>query len=141
MKIIASAALFVALIVPASAAVASEGARLTLTFEAGTPSGAIMVSLFSSAETYAGGAPVEQAVVNVAKGQGSVTFSDLPAGVYAVKAFHDVDGNGRMTANPFGRPIEPFAFSNNARGTMGPPSWEQASFRVESDTAQAIEIR
>ena len=70
-----------------------------------------------------------------------MTFEGLPAGDYGVKAFHDVNGNGRMDTNPFGMPIEPYAFSNNAVGNMGPAGWDRAKFAVSGATAQTISIR
>ena len=57
-------------------------------------------------------------------------FTGLAPGRYAVKAFHDVNGDGKMAANPFGVPTEPYAFSNNAKGMMGPPKWTDAAFEV-----------
>ena len=135
-------ALIIALASPACVhAATAEPAPLVLTFDTGSATGAVMVSLFDSEAAYTGGAPVQQARVDVARGERTATFVNLPAGVYAVKAFHDLDGNGRMTVNPFGRPIEPFAFSNNARGNMGPAGWDAARFSARGQTAQTIEIR
>lgn len=114
--------------------------RLTLTFETGAETGAIMVALYDSEAAYEGGAPARVARVDVAAGQHEAVF-DLPAGAYGVKAFHDVNGNGKMDVNPFGMPTEPFAFSNNAVGNMGPAKWDRARFEVSGATAQAIRIR
>ena len=139
MKTAAIAALIVALSAPVSAhGTTIEPARLTLTFETTAQTGAIMVSLFDSAEAYSGGAPVRQARVNVAKGERTAVFAGLPSGAYAVRAFHDVNGDERLTTNPFGRPIEPFAFSNNARGNMGPAGWEAAQVVVKGAAIQTI---
>jgi uncharacterized protein (DUF2141 family) len=115
--------------------------RLALTFETAAGSGAVMVSLFDSKAAYGGGPPVRQARIGVARGEREAVFEGLPAGTYAVKAFHDVDGNGRMNVNPFGVPTEPIAFSNNARGSMGPAPWERASFAVSGTTSQTIVLR
>ncbi|MBU1346918.1 MAG: DUF2141 domain-containing protein [Alphaproteobacteria bacterium] len=121
-------------------AVAGEPATLSLTFDTGVETGAVMVALYDAA-TYNGGQPVRSAMIDVASGQHMTTFQGLPHGDYAVKAFHDTNGNGRLDANPFGAPIEPYAFSNNARGNMGPASWDRARFTVSGDTAQTISIR
>ena len=67
-------------------------------------------------------------------------FEDLPTGTYAMKAFHDVDGDGEMATNPFGMPTEPFAFSNNAVGNMGPAGWDRAQFVASGDVAQTIDL-
>jgi uncharacterized protein (DUF2141 family) len=46
-----------------------------------------------------------------------------------------------MNRNPFGMPTEPYAFSNNAVGNMGPAGWDRARFTVQGATAQTISIR
>lgn len=119
---------------PASASVRFD-------FETGAATGKIMVALYDTAEAYDGGAPVRAAQVDVAAGARDAVFADLPAGDYAMEAFHDVNGDGRMNTNPFGMPTEPFAFSNNARGNMGPASWDRARFSVSGESAQTIAIR
>ncbi|HEX8256997.1 MAG TPA: DUF2141 domain-containing protein [Allosphingosinicella sp.] len=142
MKTTLLAALIAALAAPAGAHAAPAGSsRLTLTFETGAATGAVLVALFDSKAAYDGGAPVRQARVDVAKGERIAIFANLASGDYAMKAFHDLDGDGRMTTNPFGRPIEPFAFSNNARGNMGPAAWDRARLKVAADVSQIVEIR
>lgn len=125
----------------AAPALAEPVASIRFDFETGAATGKIMVALYDTAEAYSGGAPVRQAQVDVANGQTQADFGDLPAGDYAMKAFHDVNGNGRMDTNPFGMPTEPFAFSNNARGNMGPASWDRARFSVSGEVAQTVAIR
>ena len=100
-----------------------------------------MVVLFDSAAGYDGDAPVRQAMVDVAAGARSAVFEGLPVGDYAMKSFHAVDGDGEMDTNPFGMPTEPFAFSNNAVGNMGPASWGRAHFTVSGETRQTITLR
>ena len=56
-------------------------------------------------------------------------------------AAHWFDGDGEMDANPFGMPTEPYGFSNNAVGNMGPASWDRARFTVSGATAQTISLR
>ena len=119
----------------------SGTSSVALTFETGVSRGAVMVALFDSQASYDGGAPVGQARVDVAAGGRTATFGNLPAGDYAARAFHDVNGDGEMNTNPFGMPTEPYAFSNNAVGNMGPASWERARFDVSGETAQTITIR
>ena len=125
----------------AAPAFAADDATVTLTFDTAASTGEIMVVLFGSEAAYGGqGAPVAQAMIDVAAGQHTATFT-VPAGDYAVKSFHDVNGDGRMNTNPFGMPTEPYAFSNNARGNMGPATWAQAHFTVEGDVAQTISLK
>ena len=136
---IRSALLAVALLL-ATPAFASEPPSVSLTFVTSVNTGAVMVALYDEA-TYSGGRPVRAARIDVAAGERTVIFEGLPAGDYGVKAFHDVNGDGKMNTNPFGMPTEPYAFSNNAVGNMGPAGWDRARFEVSRPTAQTISIR
>jgi len=121
----------------ASAATAEP---VTFQFETGQRTGVIMLAIYDSAQTYGGGRPVVAEALPVTAGVSEITL-DLPVGDYGMKAFHDVDGDGRMNTNPFGMPTEPYAFSNNAVGNMGPASWDRARFSVSGATTQTITIR
>lgn len=114
----------------------SEGARSTLevVFEnIKKPRGDVRLAMFSNSEGYSGkGSPVRAAVVSVASDTVTATFEGLEPGTYAIRAFHDVDGDGKMDTNLFGMPTEPFAFSNNAKARGGPAAWDEASFKVVS---------
>ena len=115
---------------------------VVLTFETGARTGMVMVALYDSAAAFDGrnGVAVAQTAIS-ASGRVVATFANLPAGDYAVKAFHDVNGDGEMNTNPFGMPTEPYAFSNNAVGNMGPARWARAHFAVSGETVQTISIR
>ena len=136
--LIAAAALMLA----AGPALAQDaGADVTFAFAVGQPTGHIMVALFDSEAAYRGeGAPVRVARLDVTGPTAIALFEDLPTGTYAMKAFHDVDGDGEMATNPFGMPTEPFAFSNNAVGNMGPAGWDRAQFVASGDVAQTIDL-
>lgn len=71
----------------------------------------------------------------------SVTFNDLPKGKYAVKVFHDENNNGDLDKSFFMQPKEAYGFSNNARGTFGPASWEDAQFELSSDITIQITVK
>jgi len=57
---------------------------------------------------------------------------NLPFGEYAVKVYHDENGNNELDTRIFGIPIERYGFSNNARGTFGPPEYEDVLFKLDS---------
>lgn len=123
----AAAALF------ATSVAAEALSTLTVNLDCGSAEGQVMIAVFDSQEAYEGrGAPVRS--VAATPGQ-PVRLEGLTPGRYAIKSFHDVNGNGKMDANPFGIPMEPFAFSNNARGNMGPASWSDANFEVGANGA------
>ncbi len=83
------------------------------------------------------------ATANLEARLGSVTavFPDLPPGTYAVAAFHDKDGSGEVSTNFLGMPTERYGFSNDARGVLGPPNYEDCAFRVDGETEVRIELR
>ena len=138
-----AAAAAAALLLSAAPALAqSADSQIVLTFETGARTGMVMVALFDSAAAFDSdsGRPVATTAVR-ASGPVVAVFENLPAGDYAMKAFHDVNGDGEMNTNPFGMPTEPYAFSNNAVGNMGPARWDRARFTVSGETAQTISIR
>jgi len=71
-------------------------------------------------------------------GEVKFVFQGLPAGKYAVAAFHDENGNGKLDRNSLGVPTEGYGFSNDAQGTTGPPNFNQAAFDFDGKTDKAI---
>jgi uncharacterized protein (DUF2141 family) len=53
--------------------------------------------------------------------------SALSAGRYAVQVIYDLNSNGKLDSNLLRIPQEPVGFSRDAKGRMGPPSFEQAA--------------
>ncbi|MFE1601810.1 DUF2141 domain-containing protein [Methylobacterium sp. ID0610] len=68
-----------------------------------------------------------------------VVFTEVPPGTYAVAAFQDLDGDGRLARTPLGLPREPYGFSNGA-GRGGRPDYAAAAFRL-AEPGAAIRIR
>lgn len=87
--------------------------------------GQVLVALYENAGSFPK-LPLKNAVAPAQAGRTSVTFKDLPAGDYAFSVVHDVNGNDKVDRNLFGIPTEKYAFSNNALGRMGPPSFADA---------------
>ena len=44
-----------------------------------------------------------------------------------------MNGNQELDRNLIGIPTEPFGFSRNARGSFGPPSFEQMEFAAGNE--------
>ena len=59
----------------------------------------------------------------------SFEFDNLTPGVYAVKYIHDENLNGKLDMGMFG-PKEGYGFSNDARGSFGPPDFEDQVFNI-----------
>lgn len=62
-------------------------------------------------------------------GEMRFVFDAVPTGVYAVAAYHDVNGNGVMDSNFLGVPREPYGFSNDV-GRRAPPNFLGAQVPV-----------
>ena len=129
-------------LVPLNSAHAQDAASVTVTFTGFTvPTGAIMAGLYDTEAAFNGGQPVQGVRIDIAGAEATTVISGLKPGRYAIKAYHDVDGDGRMNTNPFGMPTEPYAASNNAPARMGPPAWTDAVFEVPAEgAAQTITI-
>lgn len=67
-------------------------------------------------------------IVKITKTTARCIFKDVPAGVYAVSAFHDEDSDGKLDTNLVGYPTEEYCSSNNARNMFSAPSWKDAKF-------------
>ncbi len=69
-------------------------------------------------------------VVKIKNKKATVVIKNLPSGEYAISLFHDVNSNNVLDKNMFGIPSEDYGFSNNAKGTFGPPKYEDAKFNL-----------
>ncbi len=63
-------------------------------------------------------------------------FEGLGEGVYAISLFHDKNDNDKLDSNFIGIPTEPYAFSNNAKGMFGPPSFEDCKFSLSTGSKE-----
>ncbi|MGL4385686.1 MAG: DUF2141 domain-containing protein, partial [Flavobacterium sp.] len=70
----------------------------------------------------------------------TVIFSDLPKSEYTVMVYHDENNNGKLDKNFIGMPKEAVACSNNAKGFMGPPKYEDAKFSLVADSKIIIKM-
>lgn len=87
--------------------------------------GSVMVALYGSAPDFLK-KPINGAAVKAAAGSNTVIIKNLPEGEYAFAVYHDANANGKMDTNLMGIPTEDYAFSNNAMGRMGPPTFDLA---------------
>ena len=110
--------------------------------------GEIHIAIYDNAEAFeadrgekGGAAPgITQGTIEMVE-PGSVIYRyELPPGSYVIGIFHDANLNNRLDNYFFGVPREQYGFSNNARGFMGPPSFEDAAFSVEGKTEISITL-
>jgi uncharacterized protein (DUF2141 family) len=118
---------------------AAAQATLTVTVILNKPEagGMVHVALCSSREAYDKDQGCIAKSVEVAGNVVSVTFSDLAPGTFAVKAFHDLDGDGELKTSWLGWPKEPHGFSNDAPVNQGQPPFKLAAIEVKAGTNTA----
>jgi uncharacterized protein (DUF2141 family) len=104
--------------------------------------GDVKVALFNSREGFErNGTEFRTARGEIKEGKSECEFNDIPFGVYAVKVYHDENGNGKLDKNAMGQPRERYGFSNNARSTFGPPNYDSAKFVFDgADTVLKITL-
>jgi uncharacterized protein (DUF2141 family) len=94
--------------------------------------GTIRVGIFKDEDTFLKDAFVGK-VIKAAKGDLTVVFENVPDGIYALSVIHDENKNGKIDSNMIGIPKEGFAFSNDAMGMFGPPSFEKSGFALKKE--------
>lgn len=106
--------------------------------------GKVCVDLFNSPDGYPTqrSRAFKQKCSPINNGTATVSFANIPAGMYAGFAFHDEDNNGDIKKNWVGMPKEGVGASNNAKGRFGPPSFSAARFSVDREkTTVSIKLR
>jgi len=63
------------------------------------------------------------------------TITNLKAGTYAVRFYHDENLNQKMETNIAGKPTEGYGFSNNVTGKFSMPPFEKWIFSLKADTS------
>jgi uncharacterized protein (DUF2141 family) len=111
---------------------AADAASLTIAIAGiGSASGNLIVGVFDEIAFPIRGKPVAARTVPAVQGETSVTFDDVPPGVYGVKVLHDLNANGKMDFRFGLYPGEPYGFSNDAPVKMGPPAWNDVKFTLK----------
>jgi uncharacterized protein (DUF2141 family) len=67
-------------------------------------------------------------MVKVRATKATCDFADIAPGTYALAVIHDENRDGELAINVMGVPKEGYGFSNDAKGKLGAPSFEAASF-------------
>ncbi len=105
-------------------------------------SGEARVNLYNSKDGFPS-QPQKAFMTHVAKIESSgagVVFKDVPFGEYAIAVLHDENGNKKMDFNWLMMPKEGIGASNNPKGVLVPPGFDDARFRLDSEDI-GIKIR
>jgi uncharacterized protein (DUF2141 family) len=94
--------------------------------------GMVKVGLYNSEGTFL--KTIYKSITSEIKNNSAtVTFVGIPKGEYGISTYQDENSNGILDKNMIGIPSEDFACSNNAKGFMGPPAYEDAKFNINKD--------
>jgi len=132
----------------ASSPPAAKGGRITATFHGlRSRDGYLRVSLYDRSDGFPNGAPAARKDLTLPAldpktplDSVSVTFEGLRPGVYAVCAFHDRNGSGRLTQNFLGIPQEEWGMSGNPRVRYRAPRFDQARLGLGAAEAKTVSI-
>ncbi|PCC98290.1 DUF2141 domain-containing protein [Halopseudomonas pelagia] len=103
--------------------------------------GLVYFALYDSAESYEEREMREGAISTESDTPPSAVFTGLPPGDYAITVYQDVNANRKLDTNLIGIPNEPYGFSQNAMGAMGPPDFTAAAISLSADDeTQVINI-
>ena len=104
--------------------------------------GLVAIGVFNKKETFPSGEQIFGIKVNTGSSEQVVhIFKDIPAGNYALAVYHDLNSNDKLDTNFFGKPNEPYGFSNNKFGAFGtPPDFEKAVITIKKQEKKEITI-
>ena len=101
------------------------------------PEGQWMVSIRNSL-----GKPLKELVIPVASSKKDqvLNLGIWKEGSYTLALYLDQNNNNRLDKGLFGQPLEPYAFSNNARASFSEPAVDDQRFE-HPGTTQVVRVR
>lgn len=102
--------------------------------------GSVLVAVYNSEESFMK-KHIASKKIKVADREVTLVFENVKSGEYAVTTFHDENDNDKLDSNFVGIPKELYGFSNDAKGSFGPPSFEKAKVKVGSDKKLVITLK
>lgn len=101
--------------------------------------GTLLIGLYNNKQSFLN-KQFKSDVVKIMGKKSVVIFKNLPKGEYAVSFVHDENDNKKMDTSFFGIPKEDYGCSNNAKGFMGPPKYDDAKFQLVENKTINIKI-
>ncbi len=128
-------------LMPLAAVAADSGSIVIKVSGLNNDKGVVRIALFNDKEKYAkdkgtAAGAFKKDIASIKDKGASYTFSDVPFGEYAIKIYHDEDNSGTFYTGMMGIPKVQYAFSNNAKGMMGPATFDKAKFKLDKDQVE-----
>lgn len=96
--------------------------------------GSVFVALYDNEKAYLReDKAIVKTIAKIRNGQAVIRINDLPFGNYALACFHDENSNNKLDKSLIGIPKEGYGFSNNARGSFGPPRYAKSRFLLNKN--------
>lgn len=125
-----------------SALVTGAACAATLTVRVGNidPKGGLLhVALYTAAIWDDDKAdPLMDRIVPAVAPETTVTFTNVPPGVYGVKSYQDVNRNDKFDQGLFGIPLERYGFSRDARPRLSQPAFSRTQFSIPASGASIM---
>lgn len=102
--------------------------------------GFVLVAVYNSEESFMK-KHIASKKVKVSDNVVTLVFENVTSGDYAITTFHDENDNDKLDSNFVGIPKELYGFSNDAKGSFGPPSFEKAKVKVDGDKKLIITLK
>jgi uncharacterized protein (DUF2141 family) len=96
----------------------------------------IMLQLFNENQEV-----IRQEMGAVGESKCTIIIGNLRPGKYAVRYFHDENGNGTLDTNNLGIPTEGYGFSNDAYGMFGPKPFSEWLFEFNASKKIILKIK
>jgi uncharacterized protein (DUF2141 family) len=103
--------------------------------------GEIICALFDTADGFEKRIPLAKVLAHPQSPATTCLFRNVKAGIYAVIAFHDENGNGRLDKTFYGKPTEGYGVSNNHTYAMHGPRFGESTFTFSGRGHLAITIQ
>ena len=103
--------------------------------------GNILVAVYNNKGEYKNSKAFQLKKTKVSGSMVTTTFK-LPTNTnYAIALFQDINQNDTLdTKGSMKIPTEPFGFSNNKKGTFGPPGFDKIMFTMTADTTITVHL-
>ncbi len=134
--------IFVPLVISALLALSGRAQSQTLTIQVTNvkdADGQVRIAIYNSEKDYMKKSFKVKSAKAV-KGTVELVIDNLPAGTYGISVMHDANSNEKLDSNMIGIPKEGFGFSNNAKGTFGPPGFEKTKMDFSSSKQISIAL-
>jgi uncharacterized protein (DUF2141 family) len=102
--------------------------------------GSILVAVYNSEDSFMK-KHITSRKIKITGSEVTLVFENVKADNYAITTFHDENDNDKLDTNFMGIPKELYGFSNDAKGSFGPPSFEKAKVKVDGDKKLVINIK